>query len=129
MKKIKTGYLLVGTFLVLVVLLFVSNYLNDTNEAVLTENGIETMAKITKIDVNNYRMNEMDGTTVENYILTLNFLVDGKTIKSIRTIEKKTYAKFFNKALHVNDSISILYDPSNPKNNKIKELTESSEKL
>ena len=79
------------------------------------------MAQITKIDVNNYRMNEMDGTMVENYILTLNFSFNGKSIKSVRTIEKKTYAKYFTKTLQVNDSISILYDPSNPKNNKIKE--------
>lgn len=129
MKKIKTGYLLVGAFLLLVGLLFASNYLNDNNDASLNENGIETMAQITKIDVNNYRMNEMDGTTVENYILTLNFSVNGETIKSIRTVEKKTYAKFFKKKLYVNDSISILYDPSNPKNNKIKESNKDSSKL
>ena len=129
MKKIKTGYFLVGAFVLLIGLLFVSNYLNDNNDAELIENGVETMAKITKIDVNNYRMNEMDGTTVENYILTLNFSVDGKTIKSVRTIEKKVYQKFFDKALYVNDSISILYDPSNPKNNKIKEFNKKSAEL
>lgn len=129
MKKIKTGYFLVGAFVLLIGLLFVSNYLNDNNDAELIENGIEAKAKITKIDVNNYRMNEMDGTTVENYILTLNFSVDGKTIKSVRTIEKKVYQKFFDKALYVNDSISILYDPSNPKNNKIKEFNKKSAEL
>ncbi|MFY0630707.1 MAG: hypothetical protein JXR05_10020 [Flavobacteriaceae bacterium] len=129
MKKIKTGYLIVGAFLLLVGLLFASNYLNNSNDASLNENGVETMAQVTKIDVNNYRMNEMDGTTVENYILTFNFSVDGKTVKSIRTIEKKTFTSFFKKALHVNDSISILYDPSNPKNNKIKESNKDSSKL
>lgn len=129
MKKLKTGYLIVAAFILLVGLLYTTNYINDTNDAILTKNGIETMAQITKIDVNNYRMNEMDGTMVENYILTLNFSVNGKSIKSVRTIEKKTYAKYFTKTLQVNDSISILYDPSNPKNNKIKESSEETAKL
>jgi len=129
MKKIKTGYLIVGAFILLAGLLYITNYINDSNDASLTKNGIETMAQISKIDVNNYRMNEMDGTMVENYVLTLNFSVNGELFKSIRTIEKKTYAKYFKKTFHVNDSISILYDPSNPKNNKIKKTPIGTDKL
>lgn len=122
MKKIKPGYLILGTFVLLVGLLFASNYLKDNNEAALVENGIETIATISKIDVNNYKANEMEGTFVENYVLTFDFSVDGKNIKSIRTIEKKDYDKFFDRALYVNDTIPVLYDAENPKNNKIKEL-------
>lgn len=122
MKKIKTSHILIGTFLLLVSLLFISNYLNENNTSNLNENGIEAIAKITKIEVNDYRANEMDGSSIENYIFTYNFLADGKKIKSIRTIEKKNYSKFFDRKLYVNDTIPILYDPSNPKNNKVKEL-------
>tara|TARA_R110001632_G_scaffold2297_8_gene10082 strand:+ start:157 stop:540 length:384 start_codon:yes stop_codon:yes gene_type:complete len=122
MKKIKPGYLILGIFVLLIGLLFASSFLKENNKAVLIENGIETIARISKIDVNNYKANEMEGTYVENYILTFNFSVDGKEIKSIRTIEKRDYAKFFDRGLNVNDSIPVLYDPENPKNNKIKEL-------
>ena len=122
MKKIKTSHLLITAFLLIVSLLFISNYLNNKNNDNLNENGVETLAIVSEIDVNNYKANEMDGTTVENYILTFNFSANGENIKSVRTIEKKEFAKFFNKKIVVNDKISILYDPENPKNNKIKEL-------
>jgi len=122
MRKIKTGYLIVGVFVLLLGLLFMSNYLKSSNETHLNENGIETFAKITKIDVNNYRANEMDGTFVENYVLTFQFLVNEETVESIRTIEKKDYDAFFKRTLYVNDSVKILYDASEPKNNLIKKL-------
>ncbi len=122
MKKIKTGYLLVGTFVLLIGLLFTTNYLNKSNEAELLKNGIETSATITKLDVNSYKANEMEGTFVENYVFTLEFSVDGKKFKSVRTIEKKDYANFFDRSLKVHDVIPILYDAENPKNNRIKEL-------
>jgi len=89
--------------------------LKYTNETHLNENGIETFAKITKIDVNNYRANEMDGTFVENYVLTFQFLVNEETIESIRTIKKKDYDAFFKRTLFVNDSVKILYDAIEPK--------------
>ena len=122
MKKIKTSHILITVFLLVVSLLFISNYLKEDNISNLNKNGIETVAKITKIEVNDYRANEMDGTSIENYIFTLSFLANGENIKSIRTIEKKNFSKYFNRKLNVNDTISILYDPTNPKNNKVKEL-------
>ncbi|MEE9407096.1 MAG: hypothetical protein V3V28_03365 [Polaribacter sp.] len=123
MKKLKTSHILITAFIVIVSLLFISTYLKDNNVSNLKENGIVTLAIISKIDANNYRANEMDGSKIENYIFTFNFSVNEEKIKSIRTVEKKNFSKFFSKELFVNDTISILYDPSNPRNNKIKELT------
>ncbi len=122
MKKIKPAQLLITAFILVVSLLFISNYLNKNNDSNLNKNGIETIANISKIEVNNYRANEMDGSKIENYVFTFNFMANGETIKSIRTIEKKEFSKYFKKELSVNDKISILYDPENPKNNKVKEL-------
>jgi hypothetical protein len=122
MKKIKTGHILITAFVLIVSLLLISSYIKESNTSNLNENGIETIAKITEIEVNDYRANEMDGSSVENYIFTFSFMVNGENIKSIRTIKKKEFSKFFTKKLFVNDTIIVLYDADNPKNNKIKEL-------
>lgn len=122
MKKLKAGHYLVFTFVLLIGLLITTHYLNNSNEENLSKNGIEAIAIITDIDVNNYKANELEGRFIENYILTFHFSADGEKIKSVRTIEKKDYKKYFDRTLQVNDSIFILYDSSNPKNNKIKEL-------
>ena len=123
MKKIKTGYVLLGSFVLLMWLLFASNYLNKSNEAALDKNGREAIAKITNIKVNNYKANEMEGRYIENYVLTYQFSSDdGKVITSVRTIEKKDYKNYFDRGLVVNDDIKILYDPSSPGNNKVKKL-------
>tara|TARA_B110000091_G_C13702250_1_gene426825 strand:- start:530 stop:910 length:381 start_codon:yes stop_codon:yes gene_type:complete len=122
MKKIKTSHLLITTFVLVIGLLLVSSYLKESNTSNLNKNGIETFAKITKIEVNDYRANEMDWSTVENSIITFSFIINGKTIKSVRTIKKSEFKQFFNKKITVNDTISILYEAENPKNNKVKEL-------
>jgi hypothetical protein len=122
MKKLKTGHYLIGAFVLLVGLLIAMNYINNQQENQLKENGVATVAVITDIDVNNYKANELEGKYIENYVFTFEFSVDGETVKSVRTVEKKDFQRFFNSSLSVNDKIDILYDPSNPKNNTIKEL-------
>ena len=64
MKKIKTGYYLIGAFVVLIGLLIAMNILNDHQERYLQENGIEVLATITDIDVNNYKANELEGKLI-----------------------------------------------------------------
>ena len=125
MKKLKAGHYILIAFIFLIGLLIGSNYINKSNEERLTKNGIETIATITDIDVNNYKANELEGKFVENYVLTFQFDIDGKKVKSIRTLEKKDYARFFDRTLNVNDQISILYDPQDPKNNKLKALNQN----
>jgi hypothetical protein len=122
MKKLKTGHYLIAVFVLLMGLMFVMNSLNNSQEQHLLENGVEAIATVTDIDVNNYKANELEGKYIENYIFTIQFDVDGKAIKSIRTVEKKEFKKYFDKPIVVNDQIAIVYDPSNPKNNAIKEL-------
>lgn len=122
MKNLKTGHYLIGAFVLLIGLLVTMNFLNNSQEEHLRENGIEALATVTKINVNNYKANELEGKYVENYILSFEFSADGKEVKSVRTVEKKDFKKYFDKVVVVNDQINILYDPSNPKNNTIKEL-------
>lgn len=125
MKKLKAGHYILIAFIFLICLLIGSNYINKSNEESLNKNGIEAIATITNIDVNNYKANELEGKYIENYVLTFQFDIDGKKVKSIRTLEKKDYARFFDRTLNVNDQISILYDPEDPKNNKLKELNQN----
>lgn len=122
MKKLKTGHYLIAAFAVLIGLLIAMNFLNNNQEKYLIENGKDAIAVVTNIDVNNYKANELEGKFIENYVFTFQFSVDGEEVKSVRTIEKKAFKKYFDKAVVVNDQINILYDPSNPKNNTIKEL-------
>ena len=124
MKKLKTGQYLVVVFAVLIGLLIAMNFLNNSQEKYLLENGVNAVAVITDIDVNNYKANELEGKFIENYVFTFQFSVDGKAVKSVRTVEKKAFKKYFDKPVVVNDQINILYDPSNPKNNTIKELNQ-----
>ena len=123
MKKLKTGHYILFTFIFLIGLLIGSNYMNKANQKDLEQNGIKTIATITKIDVNNYKANEMEGRFVENYILTFQFSTeDGKVITSVRTVEKKDYKEYFDRSLKVNDQIQILYEESNPTNNTFKKI-------
>jgi hypothetical protein len=122
MKKLKTGHYLITVFVVLIALLVAMNFLNNNQEKYLLEHGVDAIAVVTDIDVNNYKANELEGKFIENYVFTFQFSVEGKEINSVRTIEKKAFKKYFDKPVVVNDQIHILYDPSNPKNNTIKEL-------
>lgn len=126
MKKIKTGYILVATIALLLTLLYVSNSLRESNQEHLLSNGIETTAVISKIAVNNYKANELEGRYIENYVITFDFNVEDQKFQSVRTVEKKDYKKYFDRVLKAKDTIHIVYDASNPKNNKIKALNLSS---
>ncbi len=122
MKKIKTGYILVATIALLLTLLYISNSFQENKNQELMNNGIETTAVISKIAVNNYKANELEGRFIENFVITFNFMVDEQSYQSVRTIEKKDYKKYFDRVIKAKDTIRILYDASNPKNNKIKAL-------
>ncbi|MEQ6123036.1 hypothetical protein AAON49_02400 [Pseudotenacibaculum sp. MALMAid0570] len=123
MKKLKTGHYILLVFILLIGLLIGSNYVNNTNQKNLEQNGIETIATITNIDVNNYKANEMEGRYIENYILTFQFSdKNGKVVTTVKTIEKKDYKKYFEKPLNVNDQIKILYDEANSSNSTFKKL-------
>lgn len=123
MKKLKAGHYILIAFLLLIGLLIGSNYVNNQNEHHLNENGIEVMATILDIDVNNYKANELEGKFIENYILTFRFSDNnGKVITSVKTIDKKDYGSYFDRTLHIDDQIPILYDVSNPTNSIFKKL-------
>lgn len=124
MKKLKTGHYLLGAFILLVGLLIVMNVLNDKKQEYMEQHGVEALATITDIDVNNYKANELEGRYVENYIFTFQFSDrKGNVITTVKTIEKKDFKTYFDRTLYVNDQISILYDIDDPKDVIFKKLT------
>ena len=124
MKKLKTGHYLLGAFILLVGLLIVMNVLNDKKQEYMEQHGVEALATITDIDVNNYKANELEGRYVENYIFTFQFSDrKGNVMTTVKTIEKKDFKTYFDRALYVNDQISILYDIDDPKDVIFKKLT------
>lgn len=124
MKKLKTGHYLLGAFILLVGLLIVMNVLNDKKQEYMEQHGVEALATITDIDVNNYKANELEGRYVENYIFTFQFSDQkGNVITTVKTIEKKDFKSYFDRTLYVNDQISILYDIDDPKDVIFKKLT------
>ena len=124
MKKLKTGHYLLGAFILLVGLLIVMNVLNDKKEEYMEQHGVEALATITDIDVNNYKANELEGRYVENYIFNFQFFDrKGNVITTVKTIEKKDFKTYFDRTLYVNDQISILYDIDDPKDVIFKKLT------
>ena len=124
MKKLKTGHYLLGAFILLVGLLIVMNVLNDKKQEYMEQYGVEALATITDIDVNNYKANELEGRYVENYIFTFQFSDrKGNVITTVKTIEKKDFKSYFDRTLYVNDQISILYDIDDPKDVIFKKLT------
>ena len=124
MKKLKTGHYLLGAFILLVGLLIVMNVLNDKKREYMEQHGVEALATITDIDVNNYKANELEGRYVENYIFTFQFSDrKGNVITTVKTIEKKDFKSYFDRTLYVNDQISILYDIDDPKDVIFKKLT------
>lgn len=111
MKKLRTGHYLLGAFILLVGLLIVMNVLNDKKQEYMEQYGVESLATITDIDVNNYKADELEGRYVENYIFTFQFSDQkGNMITTVGTIEKKDFKAYFDQTLYVNDQISILYD-------------------
>lgn len=124
MKKLKTGHYLLGAFILLVGLLIVMNVLNDKKQEYMEQHGVEALATITDIDVNNYKANELEGRYVENYIFTFQFSDrKGNVMTTVKTIEKKDFKSYFDRTLYVNDQISILYDIDDPKDVIFKKLT------
>ena len=124
MKKLKTGHYLLGAFILLVGLLIVMNVLNDKKQEYMEQHGVEALATITDIDVNNYKANELEGRYVENYIFTFQFSDrKGNVITTVKTIEKKDFKSYFDRTLYVNDQISILYDIDDPEDVIFKKLT------
>ena len=124
MKKLKTGHYLLGAFILLVGLLIVMNVLNDKKQEYMEQHGVEALATITDINVNNYKANELESRYVENYIFTFQFSDrKGSVITTVKTIEKKDFKTYFDRTLYVNDQISILYDIDDPKDVIFKKLT------
>ena len=90
MKKLKTGHYLLGAFILLVGLLIVMNVLNDKKQEYMEQHGVEALATITDIDVNNYKANELEGRYVENYIFTFQFSDrKGNVITTVSPLKKR----------------------------------------
>jgi len=114
-----TFYLLLALSLLFTILFIFKKY----NNSVLENNGIETKAIVESIVKNNYRASDMDGKWVHTYLIKYRFGTKmNNEISGYYEIQRSDYEKYFEKELKVNDTISIIYLPDQPKKNKIKKL-------
>ena len=116
-KKARTlGIVIIGILTcILTVLAYL--YFQKLNE--LEINGERTYATVIGIKRNGYRANDMDGTTVNNYLISFEFFDGEKKNIGFQSIEKKDYSDYFNNEIKVTDTIPILYSTVNPDNNRI----------
>ena len=113
-KKIlvRISFLLLFSFLALYLY---SNY----KSTYLKKNGIISNAIVINIIHNSYRMNDMDGTYVNNYKVEFEFTTNKEIIKSFYEIRTDIYNQYFETRLKLNDTIKIRYNPKNPRENEI----------
>ena len=106
-------------FIILVLSTFFIIHTNKTK--LLGKRGVKTKAVIRDYVHNAYVTNELGGTSVNDYLIKYEFKVKNETITGFYNILKADYPKFFDSKIQVNDTIIVIYDPDNPKNNKILE--------
>ena len=111
-----SGIVIIG---VLICILTVLAYLYFQKSNELEINGERTYATVTGIKRNGYRANDMDGTTVNNYMISFEFFDGEKKNIGFQAIEKKNYSDYFNNEIKVTDTILILYSTVNSDNNRI----------
>ncbi len=116
-KKVRVLVIVIIGALICILTVSIYLYFQKSND--LKTNGERTYAIVTGIKRNGYRANDMDGTTVNNYLISFEFHVGQKKIIGFQSIEKKEYLDYFNEEIKVADTIYIQYSIVNPHNNKI----------
>ena len=109
----------IGILLLLLTLFVVFGHFTLSKTNGLEKNGEVAIGIITGLKRNSYRVNDFDGTRVNNYLIQYEFEVKGETINSIKILEKRDYEYYFDYEIKVLDSLQIIFDPTNPKNNRI----------
>lgn len=82
-------------------------------------NLISTKAIITKIDIDFYRVNDLDLNNIKNYNIQYSYFIDSTEIKGMSTINSAIIKKYFNKKPKIGDSINIEYRKDNLLKNHI----------
>ena len=113
-KKNFIRIIILSSILILTLLIY-SNY----NSNYLKNNGVITSGIVKSIRHNAYRMNDMDGTHVNNYRIEYEFISPNGVIRSLYEIRTDIYESYFDKTIKENDTIRIRYNPKNPKENEI----------
>ncbi|WP_149304962.1 hypothetical protein [Pareuzebyella sediminis] len=105
--------------LTLLISLIVFGYFTLSKTDRLEKNGEVAKGIVIGLKRNSYKVNDFDGTRVNNYLISFEFFVGGEAIRGVEILEKRDYKQYFHHEIKVNDSLRILYDPRNPKNNRI----------
>lgn len=113
-KKNFIRIIILSSFLILSLLIY-SNYKSNH----LKNNGVITSGIVKSIRHNAYRMNDMDGTHVNNYKIEYEFISSDGVIRSVYEVRTEIYEHYFDRFIKENDTIKILYNPENPKENEI----------
>ena len=64
-------------------------------------------------------MNDVDDTFVNNFQIEYEFEFNKGIVNSFYEIHNKDYHKYFENRVKLNDTIMIIYNPENPKENEI----------
>ncbi len=113
-KKSFIRIIILVSFLILSLLIY-SNYKSNY----LKNNGVITNGIVKRVYHNTYRMNDMDGTRVDNYKIEYEFISSDGMIKNIYEIRADIYEDYFENLVKENDTIRILYNLENPRENEI----------
>jgi len=114
-----------GVFSILVlifVIVGVAGYLNQNISANIENNWNKTSAVVADIKLRYNKVNDMDGTTILNYTIFYSFTSGERIYNGKQIVDKYYYDTYFSEKLKVNDTIVILYNQANPKQNKIKQI-------
>jgi len=121
-ENIKTGKNVFYVLLVLILTFLFLWRLERNKSQNLAKNGILTFAIVKNIVHNNYRMNDMGGEFVDNYNINYQFKANDKIVFASYEVQIQYYNEYFKKRIHINDTISIRYNPKKLNENEIAKI-------
>lgn len=121
-ENIKTGKNVFYVLLVLILTFLFLWCLERNKSQNLAKNGILTYGIVKNIVHNHYRMNDMGGEFVDNYNIKYQFKANDKIVFATYEVQKQYYNQYFKKSIHINDTISIRYNPKKTYENEIAKI-------
>jgi hypothetical protein len=82
----------------------------------LKEKGVHSIAIISKIRHESYRVNELDVRTVDHYYISYTYKVNHKWLHGLSELSRSEYSDYFDERVKVGDTIKVNYIESSPSN-------------